>query len=52
MKTLEKGPYIEANVGVENIFKIFRIDALWRLTYPLPNAIDNFGIKFSFQLIL
>lgn len=52
LKTLESGPYVEANVGVENIFKIFRIDALWRLTYPLPRTVDNFGIKFSFQLIL
>ncbi|RME17858.1 MAG: hypothetical protein D6799_03500, partial [Bacteroidetes bacterium] len=52
LKALDKGPYLEANVGVENIFKIFRIDALWRLTYPLPRAVDNFVIKFSFQLIL
>ncbi|GAB4203737.1 MAG: DUF5686 family protein [Bacteroidia bacterium] len=52
LNALDKGPYLEANVGVENIFKIFRIDALWRLTYPLPRAVDNFGIKFSFQLIL
>ncbi|GIV28592.1 MAG: membrane protein [Bacteroidia bacterium] len=52
LKALDKGPYLEANVGIENIFKIFRIDALWRLTYPLPRAIDNFGFKFSFQLIL
>lgn len=52
LNTLDKGPYLEANVGVENILKIFRIDALWRLTYPLPHTIDNFGLKFSFQLIL
>jgi len=52
LKALNNGPYLEANVGVENIFKIFRIDALWRLTYPLPRSIDNFGFKFSFQLIL
>lgn len=52
LQTLNNGPYIEANVGVENIFKIFRIDALWRMTYPLPRTIDNFGIKFSFQLII
>lgn len=52
LKALNNGPYLEANIGVENIFKIFRIDALWRLTYPLPKAIDNFGFKFSFQLIL
>ncbi len=52
LKALNNGPYLEANVGVENILKIFRIEALWRLTYPLPRAIDNFGFKFYFQLIL
>lgn len=29
----DQGPYIEAGVGVENIFKIIRIDALWRIRY-------------------
>ncbi|MCX7728194.1 MAG: DUF5686 and carboxypeptidase regulatory-like domain-containing protein, partial [Bacteroidia bacterium] len=41
LRALDNGPYLEANVGIENIFKIFRVDALWRLTYPLPRAIDN-----------
>lgn len=26
-------PYMEAGIGVENIFKLIRIDALWRLNY-------------------
>lgn len=26
-------PYMETSIGVENILKIFRIDALWRLNY-------------------
>ncbi len=45
-------PYMEATVGVENIFKLFRFDVLWRLTYPRPNPIENFGFKFSFHLSL
>ena len=45
-------PYMEATVGVENIFKLFRFDVLWRLTYPRPNPIENFGFKFSFHLTL
>ncbi len=52
LSSLNKGPYAEASVGVENIFKVFRIDAFWRLNYQLPRAIDNFGFKFSFQLAL
>ena len=52
LKALDKGPYIEASAGIENIFKLFRIDAFWRLNYKLPNAFDNFGLKFGFQLTL
>lgn len=31
-------PYAEAGIGIENIFKIFRIDNIWRLSY-----LDNPG---------
>lgn len=47
--TLEKKPYMEASVGIANIFKLLRIDYLWRLSYTdLPN-VDKWGIRFSFQ---
>lgn len=52
LSALDKGPYAEASVGIENIFKVFRLDAFWRLNYQLPRAIDNFGFKFGFQLAL
>jgi hypothetical protein len=44
LNTLQKKPYVEAGVGVENVFKFFRIDAVWRLSYldnpdALPFAI-------------
>lgn len=43
----ERG-YWEYNVGVGNIFKVFRIDFVWRGTYlNLPDA-NKFGIKGSF----
>lgn len=29
----DKEPYMEVGAGVENIFKIFRFDVLWRLNY-------------------
>ena len=45
-------PYIELGYGIENIFKIFRVDAFHRITYlDNPNA-NKFALKFSFQLIL
>jgi hypothetical protein len=52
LSALDKGPYAEASLGIENIFKVFRVDAFWRLNYQLPRGIDNFGFKFGFQLAL
>jgi hypothetical protein len=49
LKELKNGPYSEVSVGIENIFKIFRVDAVWRLTYlDSPSAIP-FSIKGSMQ---
>lgn len=46
---LNHGPYFEATTGIENIFKIFRVDAVWRLSYlDNPKAIP-FSIKASMQ---
>ena len=41
-----KDPYMEAGVGVENIFKVLRIDYVWRLTYLNHPNIDKTGIRF------
>lgn len=46
-----KKPYMEAGVGIENIFKIFRIDALWRLSYLDNPNISMFGIRGQIQII-
>lgn len=37
-------PYVEAGVGIENIFKVIRIDAVWRLTHLDP-SINPIGIR-------
>lgn len=50
LNALGNEPYIEMSAGIENIFKVFRVDALWRTTYQRAKAIDNFGVKFGFQL--
>ena len=50
LNALGNEPYVEVSAGIENIFKVFRIDALWRSTYHRSKAIDNFGVKFGFQL--
>jgi hypothetical protein len=47
---LERKPFAEAYVGVENIFKFFRIDAIWRMTYrDYPNT-KNFGLLLGFDI--
>ncbi len=46
--TLEK-PYIEVGVGIENILKIFRIDAIWRLSHLNNPDINKFALFFSFH---
>ncbi len=48
--SLENKPFSEAGVGVENIFKILRIDALWRMSYLNNPDIVKFGIRAKFQL--
>lgn len=50
LSALGSEPYVEVSAGIENIFKVFRVDALWRSTYLRPRAIDNFGVKVGFQL--
>ncbi len=52
LSSMEYIPYIEAGVGIENIFKIMRVDAMWRISHTKdPNA-TNFGIRAMFQIIL
>jgi hypothetical protein len=61
LSTPNKEPYYEASIGIENIFKIFRIDALWRLSYINKdyeqryianggNHIPKFGIMWNIQV--
>lgn len=40
-------PYVEAGVGVENIFKFIRIDCIWRLTHLDKPNISKFGVYGS-----
>lgn len=51
-KDLDGKLYLELGTGVDNIFKVFRIDLVWRvLPRPLPEArVSRFGIFGSFRL--
>lgn len=43
-------PFAEASVGIENIFKLFRVDALWRLSYLDHDNIAKFGIRMNLKI--
>ena len=48
----DKIPYMEAGVGIDNIFHLIRLDAVWRLNYLNNPGICKFGIKGSVELKL
>jgi hypothetical protein len=47
-------PYLETGAGIENIFKVFRFDAVWRLTHTKAisdqDIFNRFGLYGSLQL--
>jgi hypothetical protein len=49
--TLSKKPYVELGAGVENIFKLIRVDFIWRMAYLDHPDISKFGIRASLQLL-
>ena len=51
MKSLQNNPYSEFSVGVENIFKVFKIVGVWRST-KLDNGGSRFGVVGTLQLVL
>ncbi|MDE6289106.1 MAG: DUF5686 and carboxypeptidase regulatory-like domain-containing protein, partial [Muribaculaceae bacterium] len=50
MTRLDHGPYMEASVGIDNIFKVLRVDYVWRLNYrDVPYKIDRNGIRIAVE---
>jgi hypothetical protein len=47
--TLEKQPYIEAGIGLSNIFKIFRVDLIKRFTYLDHPNVSGLGFRVQFR---
>ncbi len=43
-------PYMELGFGIENIFKVLRIDYIRRLTYRNLPGIDKWGIRIKFHI--
>ncbi|WP_299825667.1 DUF5686 and carboxypeptidase-like regulatory domain-containing protein [uncultured Pontibacter sp.] len=47
--TLENKPYMEASIGIGNIFNFFRIDVVKRLTYLDNPYVSDIGIRGRFK---
>lgn len=45
--TLERKPYMETSVGIENIFNVLRVEYIRRLSYLQHPQIDGGGFRFS-----
>ena len=43
-------PYYEASVGLENIFKVITVDAVWRLSYLNHPGISKFSIMGTMEI--
>jgi len=52
-KSFGKIPYAEASVGIENIFKVGRIDLVYRITHNDPDSkfIDQLGLRARFSIV-
>jgi hypothetical protein len=51
MRGLDNRPYTEFSAGLENIFKVIRVDAVWRYNYN-EQAKVVLGLLFSLQITL
>lgn len=43
-------PFVEASVGIENIFKVLRVDFIWRMAYLSHPDIVKYGIRAKFDI--
>jgi len=44
-------PYVELSAGIENIFKILRVDALWRLNYLNSRYASPLTVRATMQFV-
>lgn len=45
-----RAPYMEASVGIENIFKFMRLDYVWRLNYRDNPGIQKRGVRCTMSV--
>ncbi|MDG2505970.1 MAG: DUF5686 family protein, partial [Crocinitomicaceae bacterium] len=50
IKEFKRKPYAESTIGIENLFRFFRVDVVWRMTYLDANT-SPIGLRAKFALI-
>ena len=50
IKEFKRKPYAESTIGIENLFRFFRVDVVWRMTYLDANT-SPIGVRAKFALI-
>ena len=50
--TKMSNPYIELGAGVENILRLFRVEAVWRVKPQSVLGAPSFGIRAKFEIKL
>lgn len=43
-------PYMELSAGIDNIFRVLRLDSVWRLSYRHTPEAPDWGLRVSFHL--
>ncbi len=46
------GTYLEVGAGLENVFRFFRVEGIWRVTPKSIQGVPDFGIRVLFEIKL
>jgi len=46
-RTITDTPYMEVGIGIDNIFKILRVEYSWRLSYRSTPGVDRSGLRIA-----
>lgn len=52
LRVPNKKPYMEFGAGIENIFRFFRVEAVWKLSYFDLEDTPKWGIRMNMQVSL
>lgn len=47
VQVMGETPYMEISAGIDNVFKILRVDYVWRLSYRHSPGIDRSGLRVA-----